>query len=71
MDIGAYEYQTPTSVISYAWLQQYGLSTDGTADNTDADGDYMSNYAEWIAGTNPTNAASVLMLTFKMTVIFV
>ena len=62
VDIGAYEYQNPASFISYAWLQQYGLHTDGSADFVDSDGDGMNNWQEFVAGTNPTNAASILML---------
>ena len=64
VDIGAYEYQTPVSMISYAWLQQYGLPINANTDSSDADGDGMNNYKEWIAGTDPTNGLSVLtMLT--------
>lgn len=62
VDAGAYEYPLPTSILSYAWAQQYGLPTDGTADNVDSDGDGLNNYAEWKSGTVPTDAASVLQL---------
>ena len=62
VDIGAYEYQTPTSVISYAYLQQYGLPTDGSVDFADLDGTGFTIYQDWIAGLNPTNPASVLVM---------
>ena len=37
VDIGAYEYQTPGSVISYDWLDRYGLALDGSVDFSDLD----------------------------------
>jgi parallel beta-helix repeat protein len=62
IDMGAYEFQGPGMSEFIGWLQQYGLPADGSADYTDADSDRMSNWQEWVAGTDPTNSASLLQL---------
>lgn len=43
------------------WLAQHGWTNDfAAAADADADGDRMATWAEWRAGTDPTNAASYL-----------
>jgi subtilisin family serine protease len=44
------------------WELQYFSHLTGTDPNADADHDGSSNLAEWLAGTNPTNANSCLRL---------
>jgi lysophospholipase L1-like esterase len=51
-----------------AWEAQYGFDTNEVADAIlDFDGDDMINRDEYIAGTNPTNASSLLKLTLSTT----
>jgi subtilisin family serine protease len=44
------------------WEQMYFDHWTGTDPYADADGDGENNLAEWLAGTNPTNAAAYLRL---------
>jgi hypothetical protein len=53
--------------ISDDWEKAYfGAVTTNRTQFTDTDGDGMTDYAEFIAGTNPTNAASRFYFTGEM-----
>ena len=47
----------------HAWLASYGLPSNGSADFLDSDSDGLNNWQEYLAGTNPTNPASVFKIT--------
>ena len=47
----------------YSWLAQYGLTNFNADAMADADRDGLLTWQEYIAGTNPTNAASNLRIT--------
>jgi len=53
---------TDTNGLPDWWELQYFGHLTGTDPNADPDHDDMSNLAEWLAGTNPTNANSCLRL---------
>jgi hypothetical protein len=67
VDMGAYEFQPDASGVFIAWLQRFGLPTDGSADLADADGDHLNNWQEWVADINPTNALSFFRLAIGTT----
>jgi hypothetical protein len=62
VDVGPYEFQSPASIISYAWLQEHHLPTDGSVDSNDADHDGQTTAQEWAADTDPFDTASVFRL---------
>jgi hypothetical protein len=67
VDIGAYEFQAGVNGQFIAWLQQYGLSTDGSADDADTDRDGLNNRQEWLCSSDPTSALSALRLLAPVT----
>ena len=68
--------QTETSTtevpVTYTWLDEYfpgsASATEGyeAIANADADGDGLATWAEYLLGTDPTNAASRLVATIRM-----
>ena len=56
-----YYWGTPPDVIPVEWMTMYfGPQSSWPSTTADSDGDGMNNYQEFLAGTNPTNSASVL-----------
>ena len=60
---GTYDFiDANQNSISDSWERYYfDSATTNRTEFSDSDGDGMSDYAEFIAGTNPTNSASKLM----------
>lgn len=66
VDMGAYEFQGGSTNNYLAWLLSHGLSPDISSDTEDPDGDGMSNWQEWLADTDPTNANSTFRISASM-----
>jgi hypothetical protein len=62
VDIGTYEYQSPVSMVSYLWLEKYRLTITSNIDTSSPNGTGFTVYQDWVAGLNPTNPASVLVM---------
>jgi hypothetical protein len=62
VDLGAFEFQSGATEQFPQWLQQHALPADGSADFLDSDNDGFNNLQEWLAGTDPTDATSLLQL---------
>ena len=68
--------QTETSTtevpVTYVWLDEYFPGNASAAEDyetlakADADGDGLDTWAEYLLGTDPTNAASRLVATIRM-----
>lgn len=61
-----FEALTVTHGVPEWWLAEYGLATTDAAALEDPDGDGARTWEEYLAGTVPTNAGSVLTLTAQM-----
>ena len=56
-----YYWGTPANAIPDEWMAMYfGPQSSWPSTTADSDGDGMNNYQEFLAGTIPTNSASVL-----------
>ena len=56
-----YYWGTPANAIPVEWMTMYfGPQSSWPSTTADSDGDGMNNYQEFLAGTIPTNSASVL-----------
>jgi hypothetical protein len=59
--VARFTFQAPLDPF-HSWLSSYGLPPNGSADYLDSDNDGMNNSQEYLAGTNPTNTASVFRI---------